>query len=174
MFVNKKTKKILIIVGLSVLTLIICFILVVGFIFHELFVKPSNEAKSEARSRASYLLQISDKTALKKVGEAGMSETIDNNNHCYTYVFQGINELSSSKSVSISLLTEAGYVLEQATIDSPSSYKVVGKASDGWTTQLQVLGDTALVNVAENVIDNPVSTKPQSGQVLVSGQVCNI
>ena len=175
MFVNKKAKKILIIVGLSLATLVIGVILVISLIFHEVFVKPTNNAIAEAKSKAAYLLQIPDKTTLKKVGEAGMAETIDNNNHCFTYAFQGVADYSTTKNKATSLLNEAGYSLEpEITIDATSAFKIRGKANDGWTTQLQVLNNTALVKVTEGVIDNPVSTKAQAGQILVSGQVCNI
>lgn len=175
MLMNKKDKKIISIVGLSISALIIGVILVVGFIYYEIFVRPANNAISEAKSKATYLLLIPDKTTLKKVGEAGMAETIDNNNHCYTYAFQGSADYLTTKNTVKSLLKEAGYYLEpKIVVDSESAYKVQGKAMDGWTTRLQVLNNTALEKVAEGVIDNPVSTKAQNGLILVSGQVCNI
>ena len=148
-------------------------ILAVVLVFYQAFVKPSDKAIAEAKSKAAFLLKITDRTSLKMVGEAGMAETIDNNNHCYTYAFQGEADFQTVKTVAASLLADAGYKLEQmVTIDSESTYQVKRKASDGWATRLQVLRDTALVKVAKNVIDNPVTTTTQPGQILVSGQVC--
>lgn len=172
---NKKTKKILVIVGLSLLSVVVVIILVVSYFLNEAIIKPSNDAKADAKSRAAYLLQIPTKTNLETVGEAGMAESIDSNNRCYTYVFQGQADYQMTKNAAIALLSENGYISDQAaTLDSENAYKVRAAASDGWSTQLQVLNNTSITSVAEGVIDNPVSTKPQAGQILISGQVCNI
>jgi hypothetical protein len=172
---TKKTRKILLIIVLSLLSLFVGIILILGVIFHRVFVKPTNDAVAEAKSKAAFLLQIPSRTNLYKVGEAGMSETIDNNNHCYTYAFQGATNYSTAKTVANALVREAGYTLNSSVAtETENAYKVSTQASDGWTTKLQAIKNAGLVKVTENVIDNPVSTKVADGQILVSGQVCNI
>jgi len=173
---NKKIKKVLPILAFSILSLIVGIVLILSFIFYQAS-KQYKEAIAEAKLKAAYLLEIPKKTNFQKVGEAGTSETIGVDYRCYTYVFQGSGDYSTAKTIANALISEAGYALEKTVYTETSDkYSAKTKAPNGWTTKLQVLNNAGLIQVDEDVdvIDNPVSSKVHEGQILVSGQVCNI
>ncbi len=169
------TQKILSLALASIGGLILLVVIAAIGLFYMSFIRPNDLQIAEAKTRAAYLLAIQNQTGLKKAGEAGMSETIGNTNHCYTYAFQGTDDFMQAKEKALALLSANGYTLDAKDVkmDLPKTYIASARATDGWWTQLQVLADRSVHTVASGVIDNPVSVVAQPGTLIVSGQVCH-